>query len=137
MSHSAGEWNLPAPPGFQGFREDLALNSYELDLPHWRQDGATYFVTFRLGDSLPQSGRRMRSTASGRCLASFGRKKAMTGWSAMRRNSGEHCSISVAIRAGRASNPLELSAGFSHHGATAAGSLLTLNNRGFGCVALA
>lgn len=23
-------------------------------LPHWRQDGATYFVTFRLSDSLPQ-----------------------------------------------------------------------------------
>ncbi len=23
------------------------------DLPHWRQDGATYFVTFRLADSLP------------------------------------------------------------------------------------
>jgi REP element-mobilizing transposase RayT len=24
------------------------------DLPHWRQDGATYFVTFRLANSLPQ-----------------------------------------------------------------------------------
>lgn len=24
-------------------------------MPHWRQDGATYFVTFRLFDSLPQS----------------------------------------------------------------------------------
>jgi len=24
------------------------------NLPHWRQDGATYFVTFRLGDSLPR-----------------------------------------------------------------------------------
>jgi len=24
------------------------------DLPHWRQEGALYFVTFRLGDSLPQ-----------------------------------------------------------------------------------
>ena len=23
-------------------------------LPHWRQRGATYFVTFRLADSLPQ-----------------------------------------------------------------------------------
>ena len=47
-------WNLPAPPGFQGFREDLPLETYEQILPHWRQDGATYFVTFRLGDSLPQ-----------------------------------------------------------------------------------
>ena len=24
------------------------------NLPHWRQDGVTYFVTFRLGDSMPQ-----------------------------------------------------------------------------------
>jgi REP element-mobilizing transposase RayT len=24
------------------------------NLPHWRQDGCTYFVTFRLADSLPQ-----------------------------------------------------------------------------------
>jgi REP element-mobilizing transposase RayT len=28
---------------------------YERHLPHWRQEGATYFVTFRLHDSLPQS----------------------------------------------------------------------------------
>ena len=27
---------------------------YRRRLPHWRQHGATYFVTFRLGDSLPQ-----------------------------------------------------------------------------------
>ena len=25
------------------------------NLPHWRQDGVTYFVTFRLADSLPQA----------------------------------------------------------------------------------
>jgi putative transposase len=48
-------WNLPPPPGFQGLRDDLRLTSYEEHLPHWRQDGATYFVTFRLEDSLPQS----------------------------------------------------------------------------------
>jgi len=24
------------------------------ELPHWRQEGTTYFVTFRLADSLPQ-----------------------------------------------------------------------------------
>lgn len=48
-------WNLPSPPGFQGLREDLPLKAYEQLLPHWPQDGATYFVTFRLGDSLPQS----------------------------------------------------------------------------------
>ena len=48
-------WNLPPPPGFQGLREDLPLTVYQQLLPHWRQAGATYFVTFRLADSLPQS----------------------------------------------------------------------------------
>ena len=48
-------WNLPPPPGFQGLRDDLPLTVYWGLLPHWRQNGATYFVTFRLEDSLPQS----------------------------------------------------------------------------------
>jgi putative transposase len=48
-------WNLAPPPGFQSFREDLPFTFYQRHLPHWRQDGATYFVTFRLEDSLPQS----------------------------------------------------------------------------------
>jgi putative transposase len=48
-------WNLPAPPGFQGLRDELPISFYEQNLPHWRQDGATYFTTFRLNDSLPVS----------------------------------------------------------------------------------
>jgi putative transposase len=47
-------WNLLAPPGFQGLHPDLPLTVYTRHLPHWRQEGATYFVTFRLADSLPQ-----------------------------------------------------------------------------------
>jgi REP element-mobilizing transposase RayT len=47
-------WNLPAPPGFQGLHPDKPLEVYYRHLPHWRQEGATYFVTFRLHDSLPQ-----------------------------------------------------------------------------------
>lgn len=47
-------WNLAPPPGFQGLRADLPLDVYVRRLPHWRQDGATYFVTYRLADSLPQ-----------------------------------------------------------------------------------
>jgi REP element-mobilizing transposase RayT len=31
---------------------------YLRHLPHWRQQGATYFVTFRLNDALPQAGVR-------------------------------------------------------------------------------
>jgi hypothetical protein len=47
--------NLPSPPGFQGLHPDKPVTTYVRHLPHWRQGGATYFVTFRLGDSLPQS----------------------------------------------------------------------------------
>jgi REP element-mobilizing transposase RayT len=36
-------------------RENLPLKLYDQLLPHWRQAGATYFVTLRLADSLPQS----------------------------------------------------------------------------------
>ncbi len=46
-------WNLDPPPDFQGFREDLPMRIYMRNLPHWRQQGATYFVTFRLADSIP------------------------------------------------------------------------------------
>ena len=31
------------------------MDIYRLNLPHWRQEGVTYFVTWRLADSLPQS----------------------------------------------------------------------------------
>ena len=54
-------WNLAAPPGFQGLREDLPLRVYTRHMPHWRQIGATYFVTFRLGDSIPEN--RLRELA--------------------------------------------------------------------------
>ncbi len=47
--------NLPdPPPQFEALNQDKPLRIYHRNLPHWRQDGATYFVTFRLGDSLPQ-----------------------------------------------------------------------------------
>ena len=52
------------PPGFQGLRDDLPLIMYFRHLPHWRQPGATYFVTFRLEDSLPQS--KLRELAAWR-----------------------------------------------------------------------
>ena len=51
--HDNDTWNLDPPPGFQGFREDLPMSIYLRNLPHWRQQGATYFVTFRLADSIP------------------------------------------------------------------------------------
>ncbi len=40
---------------FQPFSEFREVRIYHHGfLPHWRQDGCTYFVTFRLHDSIPQ-----------------------------------------------------------------------------------
>jgi REP element-mobilizing transposase RayT len=36
------------------FNPDAAIVIRRGKLPHWRQEGAIYFVTFRLADSLPQ-----------------------------------------------------------------------------------
>lgn len=41
---------MPHPPHYR----DLIIRDRGR-LPHWEQDNATYFVTFRLADSLPQS----------------------------------------------------------------------------------
>ena len=38
---------------FQPFDPLRATKIYYNNLPHWRQEGATYFVTFRLADSIP------------------------------------------------------------------------------------
>ncbi len=43
------------PPGFRGLDSDRPIRRYHRHLPHWRQDGATYFVTFRLADSIPEA----------------------------------------------------------------------------------
>jgi type I restriction enzyme R subunit len=40
-------------PPFVPFDERKATRIYHRNLPHWRQNGVTYFVTFRLGDSIP------------------------------------------------------------------------------------
>ena len=39
---------------FQFFNPTEDVSVLSGDLPHWRQDGVPYFVTFRLSDSLPQ-----------------------------------------------------------------------------------
>lgn len=44
---------LDAPPNFVPFQFSRALKIYSRNLPHWRQEGCTYFVTFRTADSLP------------------------------------------------------------------------------------
>jgi REP element-mobilizing transposase RayT len=39
---------------FGYFHNDDEITNLSGNLPHWRQDGVTYFVTFRTADSLPQ-----------------------------------------------------------------------------------
>ncbi len=55
-------WNLAPPPGFQGLRDEIPMRVYTRHMPHWRQAGATYFVTFRLADSIPEN--RLRELES-------------------------------------------------------------------------
>jgi radical SAM superfamily enzyme YgiQ (UPF0313 family)/REP element-mobilizing transposase RayT len=50
------------PPASSGLPETTGFNPYQeihqprrKNYPHWSQDGCTYFVTFRLADSIPQS----------------------------------------------------------------------------------
>ena len=40
---------------FKPFNPDGTLRVYYRNLPHWRQAGATYFVTFRQADSIPRA----------------------------------------------------------------------------------
>lgn len=42
-------------PTFRAFDERGGLRIYHRNLPHWRQPGATYFVTFRQADSIPRA----------------------------------------------------------------------------------
>ena len=50
-------WNVDPPPSFQGLDPNKQLTICRRHLPHLRQAGATYFVTFRQGDSLPSAKR--------------------------------------------------------------------------------
>jgi len=52
---TASPFHHESPPGFRGLDQQAAVRVYTRHLPHWRQDGATYVVTFRLADSLPQN----------------------------------------------------------------------------------
>lgn len=52
---SQNEQQLEAAPTlFSAFDPSEPIGNLSGNLPHWRQDGATYFVTFRTADSLPR-----------------------------------------------------------------------------------
>ena len=48
-------------PTFRGIDPYAEVKITPRNLPHWRQDGATYFITFRLADAVPMSLRRQWS----------------------------------------------------------------------------
>ncbi len=48
-------------PEFRGIDPHAPVKITHRNLPHWRQDGATYFVTFRLADAVPATLRRQWS----------------------------------------------------------------------------
>ena len=54
---AAMTFNLDPPPGFRGLDPHRPVTVYTRNLPHWRQEGATYFVTFHLADALPDAKR--------------------------------------------------------------------------------
>jgi len=45
----------PETPVFRAFDEQSPIKMTRRHLPHWEQEGGTYFVTFRLADSVPNS----------------------------------------------------------------------------------
>lgn len=47
-------FNKP-PPNFQGMHLDPPIRKCHQHLPHWRQEGATYAVTFRQAGSIPEA----------------------------------------------------------------------------------
>lgn len=46
--------DFTVPEDFKSFDWRGDFWNYERSLPHWRQPGVTYFITFRLNDSLPR-----------------------------------------------------------------------------------
>ena len=54
ISSSSRTGGTPVLP-YKPFDRAAPVAFYGRHLPHWRQEGCTYFVTFRLGDSIPQS----------------------------------------------------------------------------------
>ncbi len=56
-SPSAGKdiWRYCHLVAFQPYNPSQPVHATHRNLPHWQQLGATYFVTFRLADSLPAS----------------------------------------------------------------------------------
>ena len=49
-----GEAGKMPAPHFKPLNKEAEIHKHRRRLPHWEQDGCTYFVTFRLADAIPQ-----------------------------------------------------------------------------------
>jgi adenine-specific DNA methylase/REP element-mobilizing transposase RayT len=54
VAHVGQASSLSASSCFVPFDPESPIGRHARHLPHWRQEGVTYFVTFRLADSMPQ-----------------------------------------------------------------------------------
>lgn len=55
MTNECGPPCYAPPEDFRSFNPSGVFWNYQRNLPNWRQPGATYFITFRLNDSLPRA----------------------------------------------------------------------------------
>ena len=53
LNPALGDYSICTPDGTCYFDDRKTLCVHTRNLPHWRQEGATYFVTFRQIDSIP------------------------------------------------------------------------------------
>jgi putative transposase len=83
-------WNLPGPPGFVGFNPQQPVRLYQRSLPHWRQEGATYFTTFRLADSLPEARLRELTALRVQWERQHPPPRSEADWQALSRTTIEH-----------------------------------------------
>lgn len=66
---------------FQAFDENCDLRIYYHGLlPHWRQKGCTYFVTFRLADSIPEAVLREIEYEESKWLEAHGIDRQLAIW---------------------------------------------------------
>ncbi len=100
---------------FQPFDPRREFQATQRNLPHWQQPGATYFVTFRLADSLPTGVRerfdemrrlndsesfawveRYLDAGSGACILGDP-KHALTVASSLRHSDGKHYALGAFV----------------------------------------
>jgi type I restriction enzyme, R subunit len=53
MKNSGNESKTHSPPIFRAYDHQIKTEVSQRCLPHWQQEGCTYFVTWRMADSMP------------------------------------------------------------------------------------